>query len=134
MVNIDDVMRFIEEANLLIAQGKYATARKVIRSCPYYGDFTDAMAPLYFAEINSLLADGNVETAASIINQINRPGMGLLVDLYRLSYLAQIQQTLGKLDDALTTIEHAKMIASEHEDKIDGTVVCDITARQGYIL
>ncbi|MGA9720273.1 MAG: hypothetical protein WBQ79_18490, partial [Acidobacteriaceae bacterium] len=134
MDKMDTIMQHVNEANSLISRGEYTAARNAIRNSPYYPELSNDSAPLYLAEMNSFLAEGNFERAMNIAERLDRPGMNYLVNLYRLSYLAQIQQRLGKKEDALETVEIAKLIALQHEREVDSGTLCEITARRGYIL
>jgi tetratricopeptide (TPR) repeat protein len=95
---------------------------------------SNASAPLYLAEINSMLAEGDFANAANLLKKVDRPDTGILVKLYCLSYSAQIQQALGNLDDALITVDTAERIASSRGREVNDDILCNIMARRGYIL
>jgi tetratricopeptide (TPR) repeat protein len=131
---MDEMIKCIEMANSLTAQGEYEKARTVIRNCAGYGSVTDESAPLHLAEINSMLAEGEFANAATLLKKIDRPDAGTIVKLYCLSYSAQIQQALGHLDDALTVVDTAEKIASSSGREVEGDILCKIMSRRGYIL
>ena len=134
MNKTDAIRDRVEEANSFITRCEYDAAENAIKSCPYYQELTEDSAPLYLAEMNSLLARGDPKGAMNVVRKLHRSDLGVLMNIYRLSYLAQIQQALGKMDEALKAIEDAEMIAHQNQSEIDGEVLCIITARRGYIL
>ncbi len=131
---MEEIIKCIKMANSLTAQSEYEKARAVIRNCVGYGSISDESAPLYLAEVNSMLAESDFTNAASLLKKIDRPEAGVLVKLYCLSYSAQIQQALGNLTDALLLVDTAQEIASSDDRVINGDILGNIMSRRGYIL
>jgi tetratricopeptide (TPR) repeat protein len=134
MKKIDAIGRLVDEANSLITRGEYDAAENAIRSCPYYQQSTEDSAPLYLAEINSLLRRGDPKGAMNVVRRLDRPDLSVVVNIYRFYYLALICNALGKIDEALEAVERAETIAHQNESQIDGDVLCMITSKRGYIL
>jgi tetratricopeptide (TPR) repeat protein len=131
---MNEMIKCIEMANSLTAQCEYEKARTAIRNCAGYGSITDESAPLYLAEINSMLAEGDFANAADLLQKVDRSDTGVLTKLYCLSYSAQVQQALGNFDDALLAVDNAERMASGDAREVNDDILCNIMARRGYIL